>query len=322
MRKIFFTVLGLLAACALASAQVNYAVIEARGSVLLENSRPRMSADYANIHIKGDFAPSVHFRWRQRLTKPLYDASNPLNATDILSLTWDITEKWTVSAGKLPIYIGGYEWDDAPIDVYYWNGFCNRIQHVYSLGGSVAFHPAAGQEILLQVVNSPLHGGNLSLMDVGLGWLGQVAPWWKTLWSVNLIDDPYHHMMGYVSLGNRFEAGPLALELDVMYRRSLKQANAQFDGSIGGRLEYRPSDKWQLFAKGGWDGNDDNIDPDGVAYDLTVPPGTQYWYGGGGVEFFPLGNDKIRLHAVAWTESETRLFSASVGLTFRFHFVK
>ena len=81
-------------------------------------------------------------------------------------------------------------------------------------------------------------------------------------------------------------------------------------------------DKWQIFSKGGWDSNDNNVDPDGVSYDLTVKANTKYWYAGGGLEFFPLGTDELRVHAVAWTESNTRLLSASVGVMYRFNFAK
>lgn len=323
MRKIFLVVTAFLAASYLASAQIDYAAIEARASVVLQQQKPGLRADFANIHIMGRITPSLRFRFRHRLTKPIYDAKNPLNGTDILSLTWDISPKWSIGGGKQPIYIGGYEWDAAPIDVYFYGGFCNYIQHVYALGGTVFFRPREGQELLLQVGHSPLHGGDLSRMDVGLGWTGSFFPWWKTLWSVNWIDDYYHHMMGYVSLGNRFEIGQVvALELDLMYRRSLTQKKAQFDGGAVAKLDFRINDKWKLFLKGSYEGNGQNVDENGIAYDLTVPPGTVYWCGGGGMEFFPLGNSELRIHAAAWVESVTKTVSASAGVTYNLDFVK
>jgi len=187
----------------------------------------------------------------------------------------------------------------------------------------VFFRPKEGQELLLQVGHSPLHGGNLSRLDVGLGWIGRFFPWWKTKWSINWIDDYYHHMMGYVALGNRFEMGQVvSLELDLMYRRCLTQKKAQFDGSTVAKLNFQLGDKWDLFLKGAYDENDLNEDEDGIAYDMTIPPGSNYWVAGGGMEFFPLGNKDLRIHAAAWTESASKKVSASIGLTYFFDFVK
>ena len=315
--------MGLLAASVLASAQVDYAAIEARGSFILDQGKPGLSADYVNVQIKGHISPSLHFRFRQRLTKPIYDPNNPLNGTDILSLTWDISPKWSIAGGKLPIYVGGYEWDAAPIDVYYYSHFCNNIQQVYGLGGQVFFRPAEGQELLLQVTHSPLHGGNLSRLQAGLGWVGRFAPWWETKWSVNWIDDYYHHMMGYVALGNRFQMGEVvSLELDLMYRRCLTQKNAQFDGTAVAKFDFRINEKWNLLLKGAYDQNGRNVDEKGISYDLAVPAGFRYWVVGGGMEFFPLGNPDLRIHAVAWTDSAFKKPNASMGVTYNFDFVK
>lgn len=323
MRKIFLSIVCLLIASVFASAQVDYAAIEARAAFVVNQGKPGLNADFLNIQVKGHIIPSLHFRFRQRLTKPIYDAKNPLNGTDILSLTWDISSKWSISGGKLPIVVGGYEWDDAPIDVYFYSGFCNGIQHVYGLGGSVFFRPKEGQQLQLQVGHSPLHGGDLSRLDVGLAWDGSFFPWWHTKWSINWIDDYYHHMMGYLALGNRFQMGSVvSLELDLMYRRCLTQKKAQFDGTVVAKMDFRINDKWNIFIKGAYDENDQNVDDEGKPFDMTLPPGSYYWVTGGGLEFFPLGNSDLRIHAVAWTESATKKVSATIGLTYYFDVVK
>ena len=325
MKRLFLPVLGFLAAAVLSAAQVKveYVYFETRLSGRMTGPKPFFSADHLNLHVKGSIGSSLTYELRQRFTKPLYDAKNPLNATDKLMLTWDISPRWSINGGKLPVFIGGYEWDDAPTDLYFWNDFSNTIAQVYALGGTAMCKPAEGQMIQLQFTHSLLHLGHPDVFNASLGWYGQFAPWWETIWGINWMDDPYHHHMGYLALGNRFQAGPFALELDLMYRRSLIQASAGFDGSLVAKLECRIGTKWLLFAKGGGDRNDAaNVDPEGIAYDLTVAPGTQFLFGGGGVEFFPLGDRKLRLHALGWTDNRSRKLNLSLGLTYALYLVK
>lgn len=323
MRKTILPLLILLAAALTAHAQVEYVFMETRVSGNLYGNKTSLSGDYLNLHVKGKIIPTLTYQLRQRFTKPFHDPKNPLNATDILTLTWDFAPKWSVNAGKLPIFIGGFEWDDAPIDLYYWSDFADKIAQVYALGGTLMFSPTKQQMLQFQFSSSLLHYGHPNVYNASLGWMGQVAPWWKTIWGINWMDDPHHHHMGYLSLGNRFEAGPAALELDLMYRRSFIQKSAGFDGSVVARLEYRINSQWVLSAKGGWDFNDaSNVDADGIAYDLTVAPGSRYLFGGGGLEYFPLGNRNIRLHAIGWADNRSRKLNLSLGLSFCLHIVK
>ena len=222
---------------------------------------------------------------------------------------------------KQPVIVGGYEFDDVPVDQYFWNDFCNTIWQVYALGGLIVYKPSENQQFMLQVTQSLEHMGHADVFHGALVWQGRIAPWWKTLWSVNLMDDPYRHMMGYLASGNRFEAGPFALELDLMYRRSLVQkGRAGLDGSVVARADFSIGKQWLVFAKVGGDTNDaSNVDPDGIAYDLTVVPGTSYFYGGGGVEFYPLGNQDLRVFALAWANNRQRELNARLGVVFRLY---
>ena len=309
--------------CAQAQIKVESVFFDTRGGVSLTGGQPDLYADYFNLHVRGQLTPTLKYQLRQRLNMPLYDEQNPLNATDILRLTWDITPKWSFEAGKLPVYMGGYEWDDVPIDVYYWSDFCNTIAQIYGLGGALWWKPNGSQQLYAQFSHSLLHLWNPYVFAAAVGWYGQIFPWWKTIWGVNWMDDALHHHMAYVSLGNRFEAGPVALELDAMYRRSLIQKTAGFDGTAVARLEVNIGQKWSFFAKGGWDYNDViNKDQLGNPFDMTVLPGTNYFFYGAGAEYYPLGSPDVRLHAAAWADNREKQLYAVAGLTFRLHLVK
>ena len=326
MRKTILTVLLLLLATGLKAQLVEYAYFDARGSFngTWENQKfgSRLTADNMNFHLKGHFTPNLHYRLRQRFTKPLYDPKYPLNCTDILTLTWDINPHWTLEGGKFPVFIGGYEWEDAPIDIYYHSDFSETIPAVYAFGGRVYYHLNEKQLLLMEVTQSLLADGHADVWNVDVGWEGQFAKWWKTIWGVNVMDDYYRHLMCYVALGNRFEVGPAALELDGIYRRSLKQKHAGIDLSLIARFTYTVG-RCVINFKGGYDVNNaSNVDPDGIPYDLTVAPGTSYLWASGGVEYFPLKNNDIRIHAMAMTDNRNRTVTFKTGLTIRLYIKK
>lgn len=329
MKRALFAALGLLLSVLAAQAQV-------RVDSVYFDGRASFRADMApgghfdaglvgealNLNMWGKLSPSVSYRLRQRFNIPLYDKDNPLNATDWLLLSWKATPRWTFNAGKMPTLIGGYEWDYAPIDLHFWSNFDDTIGQYYALGGAAIYQIADGQQLQMQVTRSLLSRGYSNVWSSALGWTGSFAPWWKTIWAFTFMDDPYRHRMSYTTLGNRFEAGPVALEVDFMYRRALLPIGGMGpDVTVVGHLWWTLG-KFHLFTKGGFDYNDAaNVDCNGVPYDLTVAPGTRYYYAGGGVEYFPLGNRHIRLHATGWWDNRANLFTFNAGVSFRLYVV-
>ena len=73
--------------------------------------------DYLNFRIDGQIVSGLTFSYRQRFNKTT--TKNFFDATDWMHLDWKATPKLTLSAGKQVVAIGGYEYDRAPIDVYY-----------------------------------------------------------------------------------------------------------------------------------------------------------------------------------------------------------
>lgn len=278
------------------------------------------SVDYLNLQLAGHLSPTVSYRLRQRFTKPLYSPDYPINATDFLWLDWAPSDNWHFSAGKLPVLLGGYEWDSQPIDVYYWSGFCNYVAEVYAIGLQSFWTPVKDQTISFQATQSPWSRGSWDCFAYNLGWYGSFAPWWKTIWTINYMDDVHGGGMQYVSLGNRFEAGRWAFELDWMDREALHRQQKSFsDYSLIGRLVY-DSDRWNIFLKGGYDFNDArNQASDGLDFDFNYPAGLEYIYAGGGMEYFPLGNRNLRVHFFLMTDNIQKALVMQAGLTWRFH---
>ena len=278
----------------------------------------QLVGEYLNFHILGHLSPTVDYRVRQRLNKKVFDERNMFNATDILYINWQATPRWSFTFGKHAVLIGGYEYDAAPIDVYFYSKFCNNIYQAFTFGASATYTYAPGQSVVAQICNSPLSLGFQNIYAYNLAWCGQFAPWWKTIWSVNFVEDSRKRMVNYIALGNHIQSGDILFDLDLMNRAGLKQQRfllsdisviSKFIWSVGA---------WNICAKAGYERNDaQNVDASGQAYDLVIEPGTTYLYGGCGLEWFPLGREKLRLHAVYYRDNEAHRNNYELGVTWR-----
>ena len=244
--------------------------------------------DYFNLHIKGQLYDGLTFRVRQRLNKKI-DDKNPFNATDFLWLTWQASDKWSFTAGKHPIMVGGYEIDSAPIDVYYYGAFSTRLYQYYAFGVSATYTPLPGQNISVQFIPSPISPVTQDSYSYNLYWNGSWMPWWKTVWSYNLVEDELHRKMNWVILGNKFDMGKLVVDVDMIDRIAFKQANPLSDWSFIVKAILTLG-KWNLCTKVGYERIDAaNIDPDWNpewdsmvaathrgSFDLVLPAGNDY----------------------------------------------
>jgi hypothetical protein len=274
--------------------------------------------EYLNFQMMGHITPNIDYRIRQRLNKKVFDERNMFNATDFMYVNWQATERWNFLAGKYVVLIGGYEYDAAPIDVYYYSQFCNNIYQAFTFGATVGYKFAEHQQLVGQICNSPLSLGFQNIYAYNLAWNGQFAPWWKTLWSVNFVEDIDKRMVNYVALGNHFIFRDVIFDVDLMNRSGLGQRNFVLsDFSLISKIIWSVG-AWNICAKAGYEKNDiGNVDSLGRPYDLVIAPGTEYIYAGCGLEWFPLGRDNLRLHGVYYWDNAARRNNIELGITWR-----
>ncbi len=274
--------------------------------------------EYLNFQMMGHITPNIDYRIRQRLNKKVFDERNMFNATDFMYVNWQATERWNFLAGKYVVLIGGYEYDAAPIDVYYYSQFCNNIYQAFTFGATVGYKFAEHQQLVGQICNSPLSLGFQNIYAYNLAWNGQFAPWWKTLWSVNFVEDIDKRMVNYVALGNHFIFRDVIFDVDLMNRSGLGQRNFVLsDFSLISKIIWSVG-AWNICAKAGYEKNDiGNVDSLGRPYDLVIAPGTEYIYAGCGLEWFPLGRDNLRLHGVYYWDNAARRKNFELGITWR-----
>lgn len=278
----------------------------------------QLVGEYLNFHILGHLSPTVDYRVRQRLNKKVFDERNMFNATDMMYINWQATERWSFLFGKHAVLIGGYEYDAVPIDVYFYSKFCNNLYQGFTFGASATYKMAENQNLVGQICNSPLSLGFQNIYAYNLAWCGQFTPWWKTIWSVNFVEDSRKQMINYIALGNHIQSGDILFDLDLMNRAGFGQQRFFLgDISVISKFIWSVGD-WNICAKAGYERNDAaNVDASGEAYDLVIAPGTTYLYGGCGLEWFPMGREKVRLHAVWYSDSEAHRHNFELGVTWR-----
>jgi hypothetical protein len=248
---------------------------------------------YLNVALNGNINKNFSYSWRQRLNKYSSDATF-FDATDWVYLSYHPNQNWELSAGKQIVWIGGYEYDKAPIDVYRASEFWNNVA-CYQMGGSVAYNITPGKDqLLFQVCESPFRKmDNSNMYAYNLMWNGHHGLF-SSIYSVNMLEYQKDHYISYISLGNMFRFGKFTVTVDLMNRATSHQAYFFKDFTVIGEADYRINNNFNIFLKGTYDKN--STDNNG---DYLVMSGTDMKMLGGGVEYFPLKNSRhdVRLHA-------------------------
>lgn len=280
---------------------------------------------YLNFAISGNITDKFSYHYRQRINiANVGFSTNFFQGTDWAYLNYMPSDRFTLSAGKQVVAIGGWEYDLAPIDVYFASEFWNNI-NCYEMGVSAAFHDRDGHNtLLLQVSNSPFSVRALQgIYAYNLQWLGNFGAF-KTNYSVNFIEYQKGQFINYIALGNRFDFEHLSFYLDFMNRAGLGQKEFFLeDFSLLGEVRYHFDGHWNAFLKGGLDRNKTQLDvPETEYYDYCVPPGTDYTFYGLGGEYYPIrGKHDVRIHAFfARVISQQAVCQANIGLTWRVNF--
>ena len=314
----------------------SYAALETRADFnmqLRDSRKDRFSSAlqgrFLNFQMDGWLASQVSYHYRQRINAGNMGFSTTFfEGTDWIYLQWDFTPHLSLSAGKEVVAIGGWEYDLAPINMYFWSEFWNNV-NCYEMGVSL-HHRTDHSHLQLQVTNSPYIMKNMmNLYAYNLIWYGDFG-WFKPIWSTNLIECEKGKFIHYLALGNKLDFGKSYLYIDFMNRANDRQDRFFFqDYTVIVEAKREVTERLNLFAKGGWDWHERNeykgfyldFPPDDLYdWDLYVPAGTDYRYIGMGGEYYPLkGRNTVRIHAFALmkTGDDDLTFQANLGLTWK-----
>ena len=250
---------------------------------------------YFNLRMDGQITPKFSYSWRQRFNRANTLSEFAYN-TDWFNLTYKPIENLAISAGKQVLMIGGWEYDRAPIELYFCSEFWNNV-NCYQIGASVAYTTNEGNDtILFQACQSPYDTTSESVdyYAYNLYWSGSHGCY-TALYSLNFMQYGKGQYDKYIALGNQFKFGDATIQLDLMNRGTTVR-DLLFDNfSVMGEFSYLIADRVNVFGKATYD----KIGNSAIAASGLIP-GTELTCVGGGVEYYPLGgkgNRDIRLHA-------------------------
>lgn len=270
-------------------ARVDYMHEQIDGRKIAPNSG--FKGRFLNIYLSGRIDEHFSYSYRQRLNKEHLDRSF-FDATDWIYLTYAPSERWSFSAGKLVVNIGGWEYDRAPIDIHFYSEQNSHIA-CYQMGVSATHTFGGGRDRLsFQLAESPFSVEDENLYGLHLLWSGHHGVL-KTLYSVSAMEYDSGEYIWYIALGNRLELGNVALELDLTNRAGSDQTFLLRDCTATAEAIWSVNERLNLVGKVTYDVNRTHS-----AADCLILPGTELTRIGGGVEFYPLKtNRSICLHA-------------------------
>ena len=269
---------------------------------------------FLNFIIKGDINKYFSYNFRYRLNK-LTKLTDFFEATDFAYLTCQFNKNWSVTAGKLVVGVGGFEYDKAPIDVFFWSGYELGIPSCYEFGIQGKYTTSDGKnDIVLQVTNSPFTSATYRFENkyaYNLVWYGNYK-YFQSIYSLNFMEYAQNKFINYIALGNKLNINTVSIELDYM-NRYCGRGDFFNDFSIIGKIIYTHK-YFDVYLKGGYDYNMSQSETDTEIMDLTVKPGTKYAFYGAGINYYPIKDNKdVRIHAF-WHSNNDNYKAHVVGI--------
>ena len=199
-----------------------------------EYTQTRFRNEQFRLEIRGRVHEKVYFRFRDRYTRAQTAESidNLSRSVDLAYLRFDISEKFSLSAGKMCADWGAWEFDWNPIDIYEYSDIIEYADN-FLTGVGFSYTPSNRNQWTFQVLDSrtksfdELYGSQPNFTESKAP-LAFVANWRgslfggkvKTIWSYSLfneaqeVDGGNSANMNYIALGNEFNINKFRIIYD------------------------------------------------------------------------------------------------------------
>jgi len=189
-------------------------------------TQSRFRTEQFRLEIRGQITNKVYFRFRDRYTRAQTSESidNLSRSVDLAFLRFDLTDKFSISAGKLCADWGAWEFDWNPIDIYEYSDIVEYADN-FLTGVGFTLTPSNRNQFTFQVLDSrtksfdELYGEQPNFKESKAP-LAFVSNWrgslfdgkLKTIWSYSLFNEAQDASgnganMNYIALGNEFNFG-------------------------------------------------------------------------------------------------------------------
>jgi len=192
-----------------------------------EYSQSRFRNEQFRLEFRGNVTDKVFFRFRDRYTRAQTSESidNLSRSVDMAYIRVNVSDKWSVSAGKMCADWGAWEFDWNPIDIYEYSDIVEYADN-FLTGVGFTFTPSTKNQWTFQVLDSrtksfdELYGATQPNFTESKAPLAFVANWRgrlldgkiNTIWSYSLFNEAQDANgnaanMNYIALGNEFNFG-------------------------------------------------------------------------------------------------------------------
>ena len=268
----------------------------------------RIFGDGLYLDINGYISPHFSYSFNHRIASTYYEDNSGFNGTNWLTLTYEVGD-FSFTAGKDALLVGSFEYDAYDLDSYYeMNSMFYNMLDCWQWGVSAAWYPGECHSIILQAAHSPFrYEEEDNLFSYAAGWRCE-SEYFESYWTANMWEYERGRYLKALNISNRINLGCFSCDLEYMTRAA--DLNYFFANDFTAIIapSVNISDWVRIFAKCGYERVREEV--------MFEDFGTNLFYGGG-VEFFPLREDKdIRVHA-AWTSNEFFGDILNVGLTWK-----
>lgn len=188
-----------------------------------EYTQSRFRNEQFRLEIRGQVHEKVYFRFRDRYTRAQTSESidNLSRSVDLAFLRFDISEKFSISAGKMCADWGAWEFDWNPIDIYEYSDIVEYADN-FLTGVGFTYTPSSRNQWTFQVLDSrtksfdELYGAQPNFTESKAplafvsNWRGSLLDGKiKTIWSYSLFNEAQDlegnsANMNYIALGTEF----------------------------------------------------------------------------------------------------------------------
>lgn len=282
--------------------------------------------DHVMISIYGNITDKFSYKYLQRLNKgtEAFETENLSSTIDYAYLRYQLNPQFAVTGGRQALFVGGFEYNEYPINIYDYSGITNNIT-CYLTGVNVTYSPRSNQEIGFQILNNRAGSMEEAFGQIPKGVERPYAPLyyslaWNSNYAGNKVRLRYAATTGelaegkwvfMISGGQMVDLGKVNIFLDVLYHRSgidhlgvIRRMATNADGTVWNGIarsveyltfvseaNYRFLPKWNIHLKG-------FHDRASVYKENEVFSKGNYlsaWGYQGGIEFFPMADSNLHL---------------------------